>query len=109
MDQKKHQQENEKEKVFKAYLNNAFLKVKEKDKELYELDPIELSIAEISNLNFDTKLVPEETDGQGKFESLKRQRELIYEQFDSLAESLRETATDELSRSLGMIDEVPKD
>ena len=49
----------------------------EPDKQLYEIDPLRLSIAQISQLDEATKVFPGEKDGKGMSAALQHRQELI--------------------------------
>ena len=112
----KNQLDNEKEKVFKSYLNNDFFNVAEDAKQLFEIDPRELSIKSIMHLDPTSQLFPGEQFSNSKLRSFQRKRKQLEQQLKELAETLKgqEDAADdeeeqELKTSLKYIDDFPKD
>ena len=53
-----------------------------KKKELFEVDPMKLSIGAIEMLDEQTKVFPGERDGHGTSEALRKRNELIKDQFN---------------------------
>ena len=104
----KHQQEEDMEN-FKVHIEQQFLSLADKAKQLHELDPLKVSIAQIVNLPQSTQVFPGERNKLSKLHQLQTRHDTINEQFNEFIEFSMKESGDDGAAILKTFDNVPKE
>ena len=104
----KHQQEEDMEN-FKVHIEQQFLSLADKAKQLHELDPLKVSISQIVNLPQSTQVFPGERNKLSKLHQLQTRHDTINEQFNEFIEFSMKESGDDGAAILKTFDNVPKE
>ena len=104
----KHQQEEDMEN-FKVHIEQQFLNLADKPKQLHELDPLKVSIAQIVSLPEATQVFPGERNKLSKLHELQTRHDTVNVQFNEFIAFSMKEAGDEGAAILRTFDNVPRE